>query len=166
MKPQGLNPSRIRRNPSRDVTDSTTKQAGQELCGQSGMRSITYPSRISVTDFGSRKPLKYKEKLSLTMCKYKSVTRCRAQRLCVREGVVMDSRDGFRCSRPVAVLACGRHVWPTFASSREFRRRSASRARCDTWPTCGPRRICQSGRAIGTPPAKSARRRPREQSQW
>ena len=96
MKPERLNPSRIRHNPSRYVTDSTTKQAGQELCGQSGMRSVTYPSRIFVTDSSRLKPFKYKEKLSLTMCKYKSITPCRAQRFRVREGVVMDSRDGFQ----------------------------------------------------------------------
>lgn len=155
MKPQGLNPSRIRRNPSRDVTDSSTKQVGRELCGQSGMRSVTYPSRISVTDFGRRKPLKYKEKLSLTMCKYKSVTRCRAQRLCVREGGVMDSRDGFESwrSRSVAVVACGRHVCIVARVPPQVRLPRAARHVANVWPTArlprwqsdrySARQICQ-----------------------
>jgi hypothetical protein len=166
MNSSQSNPSRIRHNPSRGVTDSATKQASHAVCDDFLMKSVTNPSRVPVTDFGRGKPLKYKEKLSLTMCKYESVTRCRARRFHVRAGVVTDSRDGFEFvrSRLGAITACGRHVWPTFASSREFRRWSASPAPRDTRPTCGPRPACQSGRAIGTPPAKSVRRRPREQS--
>ena len=168
MNPAQLNPSRIHHNPSRRVTDSTIKQVVQEVYSEFLIESFTNPSRVFVTDSRRRKPFKYKEKLSLTMCKYKSVTLCRAQRFCVREGVVTDFRDGFesRRSRLGVVVACGRHVWPEFASSREFRRWSASRARRDTSPTCGPRRVCQCGRCNGSFPAKTDGRRPWEQSQW
>lgn len=62
------------------------------------------------------------------------------------------------------------HGWPTFATARVLAPRSQLAAGRDTWPTGGPRRVCQSGRrktswrpANGSFPAKFGPRRPWEQ---
>lgn len=129
MKSASSNPSRIRHNPSRRVTDSTTKQAIWDVCGEFSVKSVTNPSRVFVTDFRRRKSHKNKEKLSLSLSIFKSVTHPLAMRVRLRAGVVTDSRDGFS-QHPLATTGLVAAVQIDIASTREF-----SRVPCDTHKT-------------------------------
>lgn len=82
-------------NPSRIVTPVTDTQAEIARNGE----CVTNPSRTLVTDSESRKAMKYIGKHTLSPSLYESVTypitRCVCACARIREGGVMDSRDGF-----------------------------------------------------------------------
>jgi hypothetical protein len=68
------NTSRIRRNLSRGSAGLAVARRDIGLAGGQMGESVANPSRLPVTDFGGRKALFYKEKNTLSLSLYKSVT--------------------------------------------------------------------------------------------